>query len=143
MCRLHCTQQHRQGSRDFALKPSTWPNPQGNHPNSTLALCDVAAIQSRMDSREVTTHVYALPKRESTYHRAERNASNYHMAPTPRLQSNITSTITKNSSTGRTKHSRSTICLGQVRGRAPASAAIRFELVVHVQAPDCELVRVG
>ena len=27
-------------------------------------------------------------------------------------------------------------CLGQVRGRAPASAAIRFELVVHVQAPD-------
>ena len=56
---------------------------------------------------------------------------------------NITSTITNNSSTGRTKHSRSTICLGQVRGRAPASAAIRFELVVHVQAPDRELVRVG
>lgn len=27
-------------------------------------------------------------------------------------------------------------CLGQVRGRAAASAAIRFELVVHVQAPD-------
>ena len=27
-------------------------------------------------------------------------------------------------------------CLGQVRGRAPASAAIRFELVVHVQARD-------
>ena len=39
--------------------------------------------------------------------------------------------------TSRTKLRRSTMgCFGPGRGRAPASAAIRFELVVHVQARD-------
>ena len=69
---------------------------------------------------------------------------NHHMAITPRLLARRSSlihslTLSSLAITSRTKTAlqHSTMgCLGQVRGRAPASAAIRFELVVHVQAPD-------
>jgi hypothetical protein len=64
----------------------------------------------------------------------ERRVGDYHMA-IPRPRSRIASPV----ATTPPQHD----CLGQLRARAPASAAFRFELVVHVQAPGviCELAR--